>query len=467
MTKKTFDDDHLGFEALGETFTKLVQSMEGPKVISIEAGFGRGKTFFRKRWAGQLREAGEVVVEIDARQSDHSGDPVVTFIGALVGALGEPDGARAKKFWDETKKWGGVAARSVGGMVMGKAVDGVIEAADGILTDDDTPDLLDDLVEGAGEGLSKAAKKMIGAQLAAEKARQELPAQLKGLLEALTEGKPNKRVVILIDELDRCHPDYAIQLLESMKLVFDEKGYVFVLMVNAEHLERIAAHRFVGWHDEKDDAAREPYLDKFVDMRLTLPAPEEKIAEAARAFAMELPKPDVPFGEGPEFTIERAAQVAADLAPLSGLSMRQIKGVLLRVELAVRAYQGLPVDVPLLVWLGFVNAVDGPRFAANEALLRARIHPDIGEEIERNVRQAAVGEDWENDVEKHIRPAMEHFVARHCMELSELSEQRYRLPAQLRLGDLLNTTAIVFSLAPWYIPRHQSMLDHVHSLVAG
>lgn len=88
MAEDPFHDDHLGFEALGATFTKLVQSMEGPKVISVEAGFGRGKTFFRERWAGQLRVAGEVVVEIDARQSDHSGDPVVTFIGALVGALG-------------------------------------------------------------------------------------------------------------------------------------------------------------------------------------------------------------------------------------------------------------------------------------------------------------------------------------------------------------------------------------------
>lgn len=86
-----WDDDLLGFRAVGATFTKLVQSVgadePGSKVISIEAGFGRGKTFFRENWAKELRDAGEVVVEIDARQSDHSGDPVVTLIAALVGAL--------------------------------------------------------------------------------------------------------------------------------------------------------------------------------------------------------------------------------------------------------------------------------------------------------------------------------------------------------------------------------------------
>ncbi len=86
-----WDDDLLGFRAVGAAFTKLVQSVgadePGSKVISIEAGSGRGKTFFRENWAKELRAAGEVVVEIDARQSDHSGDPVVTFVGALVGAL--------------------------------------------------------------------------------------------------------------------------------------------------------------------------------------------------------------------------------------------------------------------------------------------------------------------------------------------------------------------------------------------
>jgi hypothetical protein len=98
-----------------------------------------------------------------------------------------------------------------------------------------------------------------------------------------------------------------------------------------------------------------------VDMRLNLATPEEKTGEAARAFALALPEPEVPFGEGPEFTVERAAQVAADLAPLSGLSMRQIKRVLLRVELAVRAYQGTPVDVPLLVFWHFEAMPVGQR----------------------------------------------------------------------------------------------------------
>ena len=84
-----WDDDLLGFKSRGDAFTNLVTSIDDHRTISIEAGYGRGKTFFRERWAKQRKAAGECVVEIDARLSDHSGDPVVTFLGALLAMVPE------------------------------------------------------------------------------------------------------------------------------------------------------------------------------------------------------------------------------------------------------------------------------------------------------------------------------------------------------------------------------------------
>ena len=78
-----WDGDLLRFKSRGDAFTNLVTSIDDHRTISIEAGYGRGKTFFRERWAKQLKAAGECVVEIDARLSDHSGDPVVTFFGRI------------------------------------------------------------------------------------------------------------------------------------------------------------------------------------------------------------------------------------------------------------------------------------------------------------------------------------------------------------------------------------------------
>lgn len=461
MTDKTFKDDQLGYTELGETFTKLVQSIGGSKVISIEAGFGRGKTFFRKRWATQLRAAGEVVIEIDARQSDHSGDPVVTFIGALVGALGTDEETRLAKAKKAGLKYTGVAARILAKAVLRQGAEDLIEAVEGRVVEEDDNALLKSAVEGFGDGMSKFAGEVIAAQLQAEKARQEMPEQLDALRLALTDGNEDGRVVILIDELDRCHPDYAIALLEAMKLVFDRPGYVFVLMVNSDHLERIAAHRFVGWHKEGEEA-REPYLEKFVDMRLKLEPKAEKIGEAARAFAMELPEPEIPFGEGPEFTVERAAQVAADLAPLSGLSPRQIKRVLLRVELAVRCYREVPVDVALLVWLGLLEMNSASLNGYFNILPRASLLPEAIKKWDApdNWR------DWDDERIRRWRTQYRAFFEKFEDSFSGLTDDRFRLNDESirRRPDFREK--LLLGLAPWYIPAHQAMLDQVHNLVA-
>jgi predicted nuclease with RNAse H fold len=59
-------DDRLGFAEIGQSFTNIIQTIDDSKVISIEAPFGYGKTFFRERWSKQLKAAGELVIEIDA-----------------------------------------------------------------------------------------------------------------------------------------------------------------------------------------------------------------------------------------------------------------------------------------------------------------------------------------------------------------------------------------------------------------
>ena len=113
-------------------------------------------------------------------------------------------------------------------------------------------DALDDVIKGVGGEMSKVAGQLITSQMAAERVRKtELPEQLEALRTALVGGAKNKRVVVIIDELDRCHPEYAISFLEATKLIFGRSGFVFCLMVNADYLESLARHRFgVAQEDE-------------------------------------------------------------------------------------------------------------------------------------------------------------------------------------------------------------------------
>ena len=80
-------------------------------------------------------------------------------------------------------------------------------------------------------------------------------------------GKP---LVIMIDELDRCRPSYAIELLEVAKHLFAVDNVVFVLAVNRAEL----VHSVKALYGSGFDA--EGYLRRFFDLDFQLPEPDRK-----------------------------------------------------------------------------------------------------------------------------------------------------------------------------------------------
>lgn len=79
------------------------------------------------------------------------------------------------------------------------------------------------------------------------------------------------RLVVFIDELDRCKPSYAVHLLERIKHYLCDERITFVFSVNLVELQHTIKH----YYGNTFDACR--YLDRFFDMRLSLP-PADKTA---------------------------------------------------------------------------------------------------------------------------------------------------------------------------------------------
>ena len=73
------------------------------------------------------------------------------------------------------------------------------------------------------------------------------------------------RLVVIIDELDRCKPNYAVQLLEKIKHYFDNERITFVFAVNLQELQ----HTISNYYGNAFDSCR--YLDRFFDLRISLP----------------------------------------------------------------------------------------------------------------------------------------------------------------------------------------------------
>ena len=73
------------------------------------------------------------------------------------------------------------------------------------------------------------------------------------------------RLVVFIDELDRCKPEYAVKLLERVKHYFENERLTFVFSTNMKELQ----HTIRRYYGEEFNACK--YLDRFFDLRITMP----------------------------------------------------------------------------------------------------------------------------------------------------------------------------------------------------
>lgn len=87
---------------------------------------------------------------------------------------------------------------------------------------------------------------------------------VKEFLDSLLAERGN-RLVVFVDELDRCKPDYAVRLLERIKHYFSNDRITFVFSVNNLELQNTIRKHY----GDDFDASR--YLDRFFDLQLILP----------------------------------------------------------------------------------------------------------------------------------------------------------------------------------------------------
>lgn len=98
---------------------------------------------------------------------------------------------------------------------------------------------------------------------------EEIRQLVKNILDSVITEKA-QRLVIFVDELDRCRPNYAIEMLERIKHYFDDDRIIFVVSVNKEQL----VHTISRYYGYGFDSAG--YLNKFFDLNTYLPLNTDK-----------------------------------------------------------------------------------------------------------------------------------------------------------------------------------------------
>ncbi len=95
---------------------------------------------------------------------------------------------------------------------------------------------------------------------------------LRETLSKFAEGG-RQRIVIFVDDLDRCLPENALQVLDSIKIVFDFEGIVFVVGLDLSVVERAIDAKYQSSYtaDDKSRIRGTEYIKKIFQIPFTLP----------------------------------------------------------------------------------------------------------------------------------------------------------------------------------------------------
>ena len=257
--KSTFEEDLLSRNKDVLRMISLLQNISGGTSIALDAQWGAGKTFFVKQVKMVLDAYNDHIVGIedsgkdtiksicgkhytlgniepfvsvyyDAWENDNDIDPMLSIIYSIIAEANND--YSVKTDYDFVKIASGIFE-----LVVGRDVKYLIESL-------------------RGEHPLERIKK-------SKDIREEIIRFFKALL-----PEHGNKLVVFIDELDRCRPSYAVQLLERIKHYFDCEELIFVFSVNIHELQYTIRHHYgEGFNASK-------YLDRFFDMTIVLPPPE-------------------------------------------------------------------------------------------------------------------------------------------------------------------------------------------------
>ena len=249
-TDLTFSSrDEFRRKPIAEKVISLLRSDIHVSPMVIDGGWGTGKTEFCHKLINHMAEDdSHHLLYVDAFQADHADEPLLTVLAEVLKIIPEGDKRR------------GLIQKVLPAIRYGLKT--ALKAGVTHLLKQDFADVVEDY----DKEIQKTADKAIDASVESLlKDHIKAAESLKSLQKTLEEVAEQKPIILFVDELDRCRPDFAVNMLEIIKHTFSVEGVQFVLITNIQQLKASINHCY----GPTVDAQR--YLDKFLKFTFSLP----------------------------------------------------------------------------------------------------------------------------------------------------------------------------------------------------
>jgi len=232
--------------------TSIVQNYADGFVLALNGEWGTGKTTFVRMWQGSLEQANYKTIYFNAWENDFENEPLTALLGELKKLVDDKNDT-----YRSLLKKGVIISKNI----LPALAKGVISK---YMDTGVTLDAIEKSIDAATDILDQEVQEYVNKKQGLVDFKHELEKYIK----ANNYGKP---VVFIIDELDRCRPDYAVEVLEKVKHFFSVQGIAFVLSIDKIQLGN-SIQGYYGSHNINT----EEYLRRFIDLEYRLPEPKIK-----------------------------------------------------------------------------------------------------------------------------------------------------------------------------------------------
>jgi hypothetical protein len=254
-----FRHDSLERQPLVEFLSGLIKRLDGPFVMALDAPWGSGKTTLVRMLMADLQSKRFQCTYFNAWKVDYVTDPLVALVSSIDKielGTNEAD-SNFRKHLKTVKKVTTLVAKR-GLMAATKAL--TLGALD----------LKEEFESAASEFAADSVGDIVDAFNQETQLLEKFRAELELAVAQLPVAGKEPNLVFFIDELDRCRPTFAIELLERVKHLFDIPNIVFVLSIDKHQLEASTAAVY-------GSAINAPeYLRRFIDLEYGIPAAHSK-----------------------------------------------------------------------------------------------------------------------------------------------------------------------------------------------
>ena len=211
--------DKIGREALVSKICGLVDSLKKNSnfCLAINGAWGSGKSFVLGLIEEKLAKKNEyIIIKYDAWENTFYSDPLIAILSCMIDGI-EGKLSLVERYEAKTKRAVNVAANT-----LAKFSSKIAK--------------LKDAIDGIKEIIKSFRNPIDTAALGEYKSYQRLLKDTKEILNAITQAgeyrERQSKLIVLVDEIDRCLPDEQLKILERLHHLFDVKNCAVIVTMN-------------------------------------------------------------------------------------------------------------------------------------------------------------------------------------------------------------------------------------------